>query len=143
MNLIVINFQFSIFNFQFSSYFCSVNRLGHLLRAKTQFSLHSPFVYELYTEVLCSRAEGAPKGRFEEVVWRLEQRYGATSIRGEGTAELHSAKASFFVFDHPHRNEKHWEEFVDSPNWQVTLDLFTVGIAVANPHLSKQHFILR
>lgn len=120
-----------------------MNRLEHLFRAKTQFSLHSPFVYRLYTEVLCSRAEEAPKGRFEEVVWRLERYYGVPASRGDGVAELHSPEASFLVVDHPHRVEGRWQALVDSPEWQVTLDLFSVGLAVANPHLSKQHFILR
>ena len=119
-----------------------MNRLEHMLRAKTQFSLHSPFVYELYTEVLTSRAEGAPKGRFEEVVWRLERHYGVAAVWGEGVAEINCPDVSFLVVDHPHSDEGRWKELVDSPHWQVTLDLFTVGIAVANPRLSKQHFLL-
>lgn len=120
-----------------------MNRLEHLLRAKTQFSLHSPFVYKLYTEVITSSAKGAPKRRFEEVVWRLERHYGVVAKRDEGMAEIHCPEVSFLVVDHPHRNENHWGKIIDSPHWQVTLDLFTVGIAVANPHLSKQHFLLR
>lgn len=120
-----------------------MNRLTHLLRAKTQFSLHSPFVYDLYTEVLCSRAEGAPRDRFEATVWRLERHFGVTASRDGGVAELHSPEASFLVVDHPHRDEGRWHSLVEDPSWQVTLDLFSVGVAIANPHLSKQHFILR
>ena len=120
-----------------------MNRLQHFLHAKTQFNLHSPFVYGLYTEVLFSRAEGCPKGRFEATVWRLERHYGVVAERGDATAELHTAEADFLVVDHPHRDEQHWEKLMVESCYQVTIDLFDVGIAVCNSHLSKQHFILR
>ena len=120
-----------------------MNWLQHFLHAKTQFNLHSPFVYGLYTEVLFSRAKGCPRGRFEAVVWRLEQRYGVEAERRKGEASLHCTDGDFLVVDYPHRDEVRWQELVADARWQVTLDLFNVGIAVANPRLSKQHFILR
>ena len=120
-----------------------MNRLQHFLRAKTQFNLHSPFVYGLYTEVLFSRADGCPKGRFEAVVWRLEHHYRVVAEHEVGAVKLHTSEADFLLVDHPHRNELRWEELVAKPDYQVTIDLFDVGIAVCNSHLSKQHFILR
>lgn len=120
-----------------------MNRLQHFLRAKTQFNLHSPFLYGLYTEVLFSRAEGAPHGRFVEVVWRLEHRYSVVADRAGDCATLDTADGRFLVVDHPHRNEARWQSVIDNPRWQATVDLFSVGLAVANPRLSKQHFILR
>lgn len=120
-----------------------MNRLQHFLHAKTQFNLHSPFVYGLYTEVLFSRAEGCPRDRYEAVVWRLEQHYGVKAASLEGHAELHTSDGRFLVVDHPHRDESRWQSIVSNPQWQATIDLFSVGLAVANPRLSKQHFILR
>lgn len=120
-----------------------MNRLQHFLHAKTQYNLHSPFVYGLYTEVLFSRAEGAPHRRFEAVVWRLEQCYNIQAKRGIGEASLYCADGDFLVVDHPHRSEARWQRIVADARWQVTIDLFDVGISIANPHLSKQHFILR
>lgn len=120
-----------------------MNRLQHFLHAKTQYSLHSPFVYGLYTEVLFSRAEGVPRGRYEAVVWRLEQRYGVRAERCAGEASLHTSDGVFLIVDHPHRSEVRWRALVANPEWQVTIDLFSVGIAVANLRLSKQHFVLR
>ena len=106
-----------------------MNRLTYLLRAKNQFSLHSPFVYQLYTEVLTSCVEGAPKRRYEGFIWRLERHYGVEAIRNVGTAELWTSDD--------------WKDLIHDPHWQVTLDFYTIGIAITNPHLSKQHFILR
>ena len=133
-----------------------MNRLQHFLHAKTQFNLHSPFVYGLYTEVLFSRAEGCPKGRYEAAVWRLEQRYGVAARRHGGPATLDTPDGRFLVVDHPHRTpsplrgtppkpggELDWQHLINSAEWQVTLDFFDYGIAVANARLSKQHFILR
>ena len=122
-----------------------MNRLEYLLRAKTQFSLHSPFVYKLYTEVLCSRCPG--RGRSAaDILWRLEEYYGLQHSNYPLSTTyypLPTIDGVFLVVDHPHRDEGRWKALVDSPEWQVTLDLFTVGVAVANTHLSKQHFILR
>lgn len=120
-----------------------MNRLEYLLRAKTQFSLHSPFVYRLYTEVLTSHCPG--RGRSAaDVVWRLEEYYGIQhSTFNIQHSTLTTPDGLFLVVDHPHRDEDRWKAVVEDSRWQVTLDFFTVGIAVANTRLSKQHFILR
>ena len=117
-----------------------MNRITHFLRAKTQYNLHSPFVYRLYTEVLFSHVRG--RGRsFEDVVWRLEQYYGQTLNTEHLT--LNTPDGLFLLVDRPHRHEAHWQALVASPDWQVTIDLFSCGIAVQSPRLSKQHFLLR
>lgn len=120
-----------------------MNRLQHFLRAKTQFNLHSPFVYGLYTEVLFSRAEGAPRGRYEGALWRLERHFGVAAVRSACEAAFSCSDGDFLVLDHPHRREDRWRAVVDDERWQVTLDFFDYGIAVHNPRLSRQHFILR
>ena len=108
-----------------------MNRIEHFLRAKTQYNLHSPLVYRLYTEVLFSRCPG--RGRsFEDVVWRLEEYYG-----------LPHSHPSPFTSHHPHGSEADWQAIIASAEWQVTLDLYTCGIAIASSRLTKQHFLLR
>ena len=119
-----------------------MNRLQHFLRAKTQFNLHSPFVYDLYTEVLFSRCPGRGHG-FEDVVWRFEHHYGVAAECRTDTALIHTSEADFLVLDPPHRVEARWQSLIDDPLYQVTIDIFSVGIAVINPHLSEEHFILR
>lgn len=114
-----------------------MNRISHFLRAKTQYNLHSPFVYRLYTEVLFSHARGRGR-RFEDVVWRLEEYYG---IPHSGSPTLHTPDGTFLVVADTDRPE--WAAVVASPDWQVTLDLYHCGVAVASPRLSKQHFLLR
>ncbi len=122
-----------------------MNRLQHFLLAKTQYSLHSPFVYKLYTEVLFSVCpDGAPQGRgYRAMLWRLEHHYGVQALRLGGNATLNTHDGDFLVVAHPHREEDRWRQIIESPRYQATIDLFSVGIAVANPRLSKQHFLLR
>jgi len=120
-----------------------VNRISHFLRAKTQYNLHSPFVYRLYTEVLFSHCPG--RGRsFEDVVWRLEQYYGLPhSHLSPLTSHLSTPDGVILVVDRPHRHEAEWAALVADNAWQVTVDLFSCGLAIASPRLSKQHFLLR
>ena len=68
---------------------------------------------------------------------------GDWSVCSDGEARLSCSDGEFLVLDHPHRREASWQAVVADARWQATLDFFDYGIAVANPHLSKQHFILR
>ena len=117
-----------------------MNRIGHFLRAKTQYNLHSPFVYRLYTEVLFSHARGHGRS-FNDIVWRLERYYNSTFNIQHST--LSTPDGLFLVVDRPHRRESEWQSIVSDPQWQVTIDLYSCAIAVQSPRLSKQHFLLR
>ncbi|MCR5589750.1 MAG: hypothetical protein K6F72_09055 [Bacteroidales bacterium] len=118
-----------------------MNRISHFLHAKTQYNLHSPFVYRLYTEVLFSHCPG--RGRhYADVVWRLEEYYG---LPHSPLSTLHSQLTTpdglFLIVADTHSEE--WDAIVASKDWQVTLDLYHCGVAVSSPRLSKQHFLLR
>lgn len=114
-----------------------MNRISHFLRAKTAYNLHSPFVYRLYTETLFSRCPG--RGRSAaDVVWRLEEYYG---LPHSGSTTLHTPDGVFLVV--ADTGSPDWDAVVASPDWQVTLDLYSCGVAVSSPRLSKQHFLLR
>ena len=120
-----------------------MNRIEHFLRAKTQYNLHSPLVYRLSTEVHFSRCPG--RGRsFEDVVWRLEEYYSLPhSHPSPFTSHLSTPDGDMLVVDHPHGSEADWQAIIASAEWQVTLDLYTCGIAIASSRLTKQHFLLR
>ena len=114
-----------------------MNRISHFLRAKTQYNLHSPFVYRLYTEVLFSHGPG--RGRhYADVVWRLEEYYG---LPHSSHLTFSTPDGDFLVVADTRSSE--WDAVVASKDWQVTLDLYSCGVAVRSQRLSKQHFLLR
>ena len=114
-----------------------MNRISHFLRAKTQYNLHSPFVYRLYTEALFSRCRGRRRSA-ADVVWRLEEYYG---LPHSGHPTFGTPDGDFHVVADTRSSE--WDAIVASPDWQVTLDLYSCGVAVCSTRLSKQHFLLR
>ena len=116
-----------------------MNRISHFLRAKTQYNLHSPLIFRLYTEALFSRARGHGRS-FEDVVWRLEEYYG---LPHTGNPTLDTTDGEMLVVDHPHGDEASWQAVCNDPRYQVTIDLYRCGIAIGNSRLSRQHFILR
>lgn len=120
-----------------------MNRISHFLHAVTQYNLHSPFVFRLYTEVLFSRSRG--RGRsFGDVVWRIEEYYRLPhTCCASSTVRLATPDGMFLVVDRPHHRETEWQSVVGDPAWQVTIDLYSTGLAVRSPRLSKQHFLLR
>jgi hypothetical protein len=74
----------------------------------------------------------------------LERHYGVAADRSSGgEATFSCSDGDFLLLDHPHRREARWQAVVDDPCWSVTLDFFDYGIAVRNPRLSRQHFVLR
>lgn len=115
-----------------------MNRLIHFLHAQTQYNLHSPFMYRLYTEVLFSRAKGHGRST-EDVRWRLEHYYHST-FSGD---RLDTPDGLFLLVDRPHRHKAEWASLMADEAWQVTVDLYRCGLAIASPRLSKQHFLLR
>lgn len=114
-----------------------MNRISHFLRAKTQYNLHSPFVYRLYTEALFSHCPGRRRSA-ADVVWRLEEYYG---LPHSGHVTFNTPDGDFLVVADTRSSE--WDAIVASPDWQVTLDFYSCGVAVSSTRLSKQHFLLR
>ena len=138
-----------------------MNRLTYWIKAKTVYNIQSPFLYELYTEVIrprLSRKElhHTAFGRydaFKSLVFKIQDHYGAIDVRKEETEGL-SADAYMqmgdgsivAIIDRPHRNmesERRWHELYSSDRVTLSVDIFDAGIAFTSGKLSKQHFLLR
>ena len=111
-----------------------MNYVTFLLRAHTDFNLHSPFLYRLYREVLFAplprrrRKELGLRSRQEELRYKLDDALGPDA---------------YLLMPHPHRDEARWKALCAHPKATATLDLYHSGIVLFNPHLSKQHILLR
>jgi len=144
-----------------------MTRVGYWIKAQTQYGVHSPFVFEMYRKVLFARVDkGAYEAyaaqlpaevaanrrdrRYVETVYKLQDYYGlrtvcldadeAVLMGGDGSLE------SVKVVCRPHRcraRELRWMAQQGNAKYNVSIDLFDVGVLLYNPKLSGQHFVLK
>ena len=150
-----------------------MNRIQYILTAKTQYDIQSPFLFELYNEVLNSRLAkedckrlGITSGdRYAELRYKLCDHYAAengerrTGI-GERESDSLAEKARLDVDDIlcsqevgligmvrlPHQDrqsEERWSSLVQMSEVTLSVDLYYVGIVFTYNKLSKQHILLR
>lgn len=132
-----------------------MTRIAYLIKAKTQYDIHSPFVFDLYREVLfASLPDGAQvaslgKGsrRYCEMCYKLTHHFPLQQVSFTTDAALFRSTngiGDFCVVNCPHRSrqsERQWDTLC--ANYNVSIDLFDVGLLLTNPHLHSQHFLLR
>lgn len=148
--------------FYFIIYFCKIkacilNRLHFILKAKTQYNIQSPFLFELYSEVLNARLDrglraslgNAVRDRYGEVLYMLGDHYAARPVETHGWDVddlLESPEVGLIgLVRRPHRdsgNEERWERVVKSDEVTLSIDLFDMGIIFTCNKLSRQHFLL-
>jgi len=136
--------------------------LEFYLKAKTQFFLHSPFIYTLYQKVLFAplsksrRKELGINNREEELIYKISdylqpQHLFTINIETQ-VAENHpwnnqEPQPHDIIFvNHPHgtsENQKLWNTLCQHPAATATIDTYHAGIILFDPKLSKQHYLLR
>ncbi len=136
--------------------FLPMNRLQYFLHAKTLYNIHSPFVFNLYREVLFAKVNALRSDlpssfshRSSDLVFKLQDYYRLSRISiVDDCILLHnqSTIGSVLVVDGPHQSsaaENKWEQLCADPFYRVSIDLFDVGLLFSFSHLAPQHFILR
>ena len=141
-----------------------MTRLHYWLHAKTQYDIHSPFLFEMYREVLFAslddetrRRHNIPHGdRFQELIYKCCRHYHLQVTNPQpnpqpstlNTSHLSplTSHLSILLISRPHATraaEDEWEQLKADPSYQVSLDLYDVALLIRNPHLHPQHFLLR
>lgn len=147
-----------------------MNRIEFFLRAKTQYNLHSPFVFNLYREVLFASLAKTTRNslgitsKHQETLYKVvnhlqpqalylthdENKSLAQQASVHTDVELWKEQTTrgndMIVVAFPHRNgasEKQWNSLQQMENATAILDLYHTGIILFNPKLSKQLFLLR
>lgn len=96
-------------------------------------------------------------GTFSEVIPTLpEVKYDLIFIDGhhDGTALIHYVSElqkhihenTFIILDDIRWSKSMsnaWKQFVDDPEYHVTIDLFRMGIVLPRPQQEKEHFVIR
>ncbi|MBO4606719.1 MAG: hypothetical protein J5682_02335 [Prevotella sp.] len=141
-----------------------MNRLKYILLAKTQYNIQSPFLYELYSEVLAPRIDRVTRNRlgigshdlFAQLCYKLHDHYQTIPVEAgsTGTGVLSHCDtvmrmkddSLMALFNHPHRSpvrEETWQKILSHPSVTLTVDLFDIGLVFTASTLSKQNIILR
>lgn len=134
-----------------------MNRLQYILTAKTQYNIQSPFLFELYNEVLNSRLSREEKARlgiaagdkYGELRYMIGDYYGASSLDvGSWDVDdlMSSHEGLIGMVRLPHRDrqsEERWHRLTQKKEVTLSVDLFDIGLIFTCNRLSKENVILR
>ena len=143
-----------------------MTRIYYWLHAQTQYNIHSPFLFEMYRDVLFAHLTdgerlrtGIARGdRYHEIIYKCCNHYQLAVVPNAKPITLNSqlltinsqlltsSSLSILVVDRPHASrldEQQWEQLKANPDYQVSVDLYDVALLIHNPKLSAQHLLLR
>lgn len=138
-----------------------MNRLEYWIKAQTQYRVHSPFVFDMYRKVLMARLprslsrrlareHGTQDRRYREMVYKVKDHYRLTTVRyDDDEAVLEGVPGGFEmvkVVCRPHASrlrELRWEAQCGDEKYNVSIDLYDVGLLLCHPKLRRQRFLLK
>ena len=150
-----------------------MNRLQFFLLAKTEYNLHSPFVFDLYRNVLFAQLDrntlatlGLRRGdRYHQLVYKLVNSLQPATLYlpdDDVATRIATTAMSNVAISHrmedfvphptlaicpvPHRDdeqERQWFRLAGMPCATTSIDLYYAGIVLFDKRLSRQMFLLR
>lgn len=136
-----------------------MNRLEYWIHADTQYNVHSPFMFDMYRKVLFARlsrsvrkvvaSQYGERNRFKEMVYKLSDHYRLNVCHlsvDEALLEGDGLLSRVRVVAKPHRDkirEALWEALLNENDYDVSVDLFDVGLLITHPRLHRQHYLLK
>lgn len=122
-----------------------MNRVSFWLTAKTQYNLHSTFLYGLYNEVLFARTKQKFSSRYEELTYKFRDSYDLkvlSSTEGEILMEGDEKFGRVLLLDRPHKSAR-FEKICQSERYNVCLDLYDVAVFLDRPRIARQSWRLK
>lgn len=118
----------------------------HILKAKNEHSLHSPFMFELYNSCIKNKSK-----QIEKLIISLGKHYSKDNIKTVNNIEeiieiLPQCEDKILIYPSQYKNKSRKTEFkeiINSPNTRVIVDLFSLALIINNPKLKKQYYRLR
>ena len=126
-----------------------MKRLLFNWKAQNAHGLHSPLIYQLYTEVINPTYQ--KKGDFLTLLQQeliiFFKNYSLTKvdvIRVEGEIDLTHDSALYIVPSiRSQMGQQAWKNLIKSPNIIFSVELFELGLLFMFPKAPKQDFILK
>ena len=126
-----------------------MNRLLFNWKAQNAHGLHSPLIYQLYTEVINPTYQ--KKGDFQETLYKSLHDFFETYplanvqvIRVEGEIDLTNNSALYLIPNiRSHSGQQAWKKLIKSPTIIFSVELYELGLLFMFPKAPKQDFILK
>jgi len=123
------------------------HRIIHLFKRKNEYSIHSPYMFDLYNKII-KRNRNKP----QKLILYLEKEFGKENIIIIAPSYIKFQEIqneindkSIICIENPYRNKKSYFEFskiYNDPRTLVSVDLFFLGLISQHQDLSRQHYIL-
>jgi len=124
--------------------------IGYRRKAKHRHGhgVHSPFMYALVRSVFSARKEkGEPHSRQERIRRRLSAFCEAQGLKLLPVKEMDDLilyeERCIALLAQPHANAALWRQLQESRHTKVTADCWTLGLALAVPHLQRQQYVVK
>lgn len=122
------------------------HRLLHFLKKKNEYSIHSPYMFDLYNKLIKKN-----KRKPLKLILALEKEFGKENIikipcsyNAFQSIQDKINKNSIICIDNPYESIETNLEFhkiTSDPRSHVSVDLFFLGLSYQNEDLSPQHYI--
>lgn len=132
--------------------------IKYLLRAKDQHSLHSPFVYTLYTKCIYRKKYSQTKDYYHRINTFLIETAGEEIFKGHYCNSLsfnffsilkqkneeHKGIQWFFINRIYENQQTHklWNKLTRDKNISISLDFWSFGLIFTKKNQEKENFIL-
>ncbi len=126
-----------------------MKRLIFNWKAQNAHGLHSPLIYQLYTEVinLTYRKKGDFTSLLQHALTDFFKTYplvDVSVIRVEDEIDLTNQSALYLVPNIRSRSgQKNWQDLIKSPTIIFSVELYELGMLFMFPKAPKQDFILK
>jgi hypothetical protein len=126
-----------------------MKRLIFNWKAQNAHGLHSPLIYQLYTEVInpTYRKKGDFSTLLQQELTNFFNSYPLRNvrvIRVEGEIDLTNQSALYLVPNIRSRSrQQDWQDLIKSPTIIFSVELFELGLLFMFPKATKQDFILK
>ncbi len=127
--------------------FTQKHKLLHKLKKKNEYSIHSPYMFDLYNRLIKKNRTSTAK-----IIHLMEEEFGkenvfliSSSYKEYQNIQTKLNDNSIIIIEKPYSNKISYLEFqkmISDPRRVVVVDLFTIGIISQNPKLSTQEYIL-
>lgn len=127
------------------NFFSQKHRLLHSIKKKNEFSIHSPYMFDLYNRLIKKHKRNPIR-----LIHLFQEEFGEENIIMISSSydEFQALQtivkdSSIIIIEKPYKSKDSYNEFlkiISDPRRIVSIDLFKIGIIFQNSKLSPQEY---